>query len=180
MTEDDLIIAFFPCTRFENQIAIYFRGESFGQDKWKAEERLEYDLKLHKELALNYEIITKMAIIAYNKNLRLIIENPYSTQHYLNRYWCEKSTIIDNDRTERGDYFIKPTQYWFLNCKPQYNFIFEITNCNAVEVKNAFKNQSKVKKAIGIDNQKTALSMIHPDYANRFIREFILDERTDK
>lgn len=28
MTPDDLILAFFPCTRFEAQILLHFRGES--------------------------------------------------------------------------------------------------------------------------------------------------------
>ena len=28
MNEDDLILAFFPCTRFENQILLHFRGQA--------------------------------------------------------------------------------------------------------------------------------------------------------
>ena len=89
------------------------------------EEKLMIDLKLHEELHRNYELITELAIIAKRRNLRLIIENPYSSQHYLTRYWCLKPSLIDYDRTDRGDIYKKPTQYWFINCKPSNNFIFE-------------------------------------------------------
>lgn len=179
MTEDDLIIAFFPCTRFEAQILLSFRGEQFQDKNMSDVDKLERDIELHKELSTNYELITKLALIVYQKNLRMIFENPYSTQHYLTRYWCLKPMVIDSDRTERGDYFVKPTQYWFINCAPQFNFIFEIVNDNSIESLWKTRNGDSYKKT-GATNKVTARSMIHPDYANRFIREFILDERTDK
>ena len=63
--QDDLIIAFFPCVRFETQIEMAFRGVQW-QLKNKSEiEKLEYDLKLHKELDLMYEQITKLAIVCF-------------------------------------------------------------------------------------------------------------------
>lgn len=160
---DDLLIAFFPCVRFEVQIIMNFKGVNSGIIKWDIEKKLEYDLKLHKELSHNYELITKLALICLKRKLRLIIENPYSTQHYLTRYWALEPKIIDTDRRTMGDHYKKPTQYWFINCKPENNFIFE-----AVDI--------KVKKNI-IDENTVDRSMIAPDYANRFIREFILDER---
>ena len=45
-------------------------------------QKLETDLKLHKELSSNYELITKLAIIVLKKGLRMVFENPYSEQHY--------------------------------------------------------------------------------------------------
>lgn len=117
-------------------------------------------MRLHEELHRNYELITELAIIAKRRNLRLIIENPYSSQHYLTRYWCLKPSLIDYDRTDRGDIYKKPTQYWFINCEPSNNFIFEAQNC--VETKR-------------IEDCKTVeRSMITKEYANRFIREFVL------
>lgn len=162
ITEKDMILAFFPCVRFEDQVQMHFRGTAFQQKKWTDEHKLESDLKLHKELDLMYETITKLAIVCIRKNLPLIIENPYSTTHYLVKYWAIPSKVIDKDRTLRGDYFEKPTQYWFINCEPQYNMILEAYSYNK-------------KKIISNTSSKTERSLIAPEYANRFIREFIVE-----
>lgn len=128
----DTIIAFFPCIRFENQIELHFRGTCASLKKWSNEQKLEYDLKLHRELSELYDLVTKLAIVCLRRKIPLIIENPYSTTHYLTKYWAIPSSIIDKDRTLRGDYFKKPTQYWFINCKPKQNMILE-----AYEIKDA-------------------------------------------
>lgn len=162
ITEKDTILAFFPCVRFEDQIQMHFRGTAFQQKKWTDEQKLENDLKLHKELDLMYETVTKLAIVCIRKNIPLIIENPYSATHYLVKYWAIPSKIIDKDRTMRGDYFEKPTQYWFINCKPKHNMILEAYSWNK-------------KKIINNTSSKTERSLISKEYANRFIREFIVD-----
>lgn len=103
------------------------------------------------------------------------MENPYSEQHFLHRYWCIQPTIIDRDRRENGDYFKKPTQYWFLNCNPEQNVLFEPLPLNAIEGKNLIKYMSKKQwEKTGASSVKTARSMIHPDYADRFIRQYIV------
>ena len=156
------IMAFFPCVRFEEQVLLNFRGENSGYKNWSLKKKLSNDLKLHEELNHNYSLITKLVIICIEKNIPLIIENPYGEQHYLKRYWCIKPSIVDMNRRENGDYFIKPTQYWFINCCPKQNVIFE-----PLEL-------VPYKK---IDNENTVgRSMIHPQYARRFIKEYILDE----
>lgn len=162
ITDKDMILAFFPCVRFENQIELHFRGTCNSLRKWSDEQKLEYDLKLHRELDLMYETITKLAIVCIRKKIPLIIENPYSTTHYLVKYWAIPSKIVDKDRTLRGDYFKKPTQYWFINCEPKYNMIFEAYSWNK-------------KKNIGHTNPRSKKKFIAPEYANRFIREFIVD-----
>lgn len=173
ITKDDMILAFFPCTRFENQIQLCFRGTMKSLNKWSDEQKLEYDLKLHKELSILYELITKLAIVCLRRKIPLIIENPYSTTHYLVKYWAIPYTILDNDRTLNGDYFEKPTQYWFINCKPKDNILFEPLKCVTRK-----RITAKVIEN-GITN-KAERSMIHPQYANRFIRQFILDEKEVK
>ena len=106
------------------------------------------------------------------------MENPYSEEHFLRRYWCYSPAVIDRDRRDNGDYFKKPTQYWFLNCEPQNNLIFESISYNAIECKDAIRTMTKEHYAkTGADNNKTARSMIHPQYADRFIRQYILDEK---
>ena len=73
----DLVLAFFPCTRFESQILLSFRGNSSGFKNWSETQKLEFNLRLHRELSLFYEIITKLAIVCLRRGLKLIIENPY-------------------------------------------------------------------------------------------------------
>lgn len=126
------------------------------------EQKLCSDLKLHDELHKNYNLITKLAIVCIRKNIPLIIENPFSEQHYLRKYWCLKPKIVDMNRRENGDYYIKPTQYWFINCEPQNNFIMEA--------------QQLVEYKVVDDGNTVERSMISPQYANRFIREYILKE----
>ena len=130
---------------------------------WSDIEKLEKDIELHRELSYLYEVISKFAIICLKKNLKLIIENPYSATHYLTKYWGISAKVIDKDRTLRGDFYEKPTQYWFINCEPKQNMIFEAYTWNGDK-----------KKTINGTHNKTERSLIAPEYANRFIREFII------
>lgn len=164
ITQNDLIIAFFPCVRFEDQIQMHFRGTATQMKNWTKEQKLENDLKLHRELANLYELITKLAIVCLKRKIPLIIENPYSTTHYLVKYWAIPATIIDMNRTVRGDYYKKPTQYWFIGLEPKQNMVLEAYTVND-------------KKTIEQVYNKTERSLIAPEYANRFIREFILEEK---
>lgn len=175
VTQDDLILAFFPCIRFENQVMLQFRGQSYNQRNMTITEKMEHCMKIQNELTSMYELVNKMFIVCIRKGLRLIMENPFSEEHYLRRYWCYPPAIIDKDRRERGDYYCKPTQYWFLNCSPESNFVFEPLTWNGLDTKDAMRLMPKEKwEKTGAPNKTVARSMIHPDYANRFIREFIL------
>lgn len=162
ISRDDIILAFFPCTRFEAQILLSFWGKQ-AQDKGMSDiEKLERDLRLHKELHENYVLITMLAIIVLKKGLRLVFENPAGEQHYLTRYWCLKPSVIDKDRRNNGDAFKKPTQYWFIGCEPKQNIIFEALD------------YVETKTWSGLSARER--SEIHPQYANRFIRQYLLDK----
>lgn len=56
----DLCLAFFPCTRFECQVPLLFRGENFQQQNWSDEKKLEYSMKLHEELHRLYILLCKL------------------------------------------------------------------------------------------------------------------------
>lgn len=159
---DDLIIAFFPCVRFEEQIQMAFRGTQYQLKNKNDEEKLEYDLRLHRELADFYDKVTKLVIVCLRKKLRLIIENPYSSTHYLTKYWALKPKIIDKDRRKNGDYYTKPTQYWFVNCDPNFDPLFEPLVYLAE------------RKTIAHVGNQVARSLISNEYAERFIKEYIL------
>ena len=166
--EGDQIIAFFPCVRFSNQIYLHFQGKAKQFKNWSEKDKLENGIRLHNELHEMYLLISKLACICLEEKIPLIIENPYSQEHYLTRYWGIQPKVIDYDRRDRGDYFKKPTQYWFFKRKPSNNLILEIYG-NPGETK---RIMARVEDG-GVNN-KVERSMISPLYANRFIREFII------
>lgn len=98
----------------------------------------------------------------------MVVENPATPPHYLTGYFPIKPAIIDRDRRENGDYYKKPTQFFFINCKPEQNMFLE--PLEQVETRNIEreKNEDGVSRVV-------RRSMIHPQYARRFIRNFILD-----
>ena len=168
ISPEDLVLAFFPCTRFEDQALLLFRGDMYQFKSYTDAQKLEYDLKIHKELAVNYATITKLALVALKKGLRLMIENPYTVQHYLTRYWSLKPRIIDKDRTQNGDHFKKPTQYFFIGFLPKNNLVFECMDYYETRiVADIRKTEEKTRAA--------QRSEIAPQYASRFIRQYLID-----
>lgn len=134
MTPDDVILAFFPCTRFEAQILLHFRGDSQQQKSHSDIQKLERDLELHRE-----------------------------------RYWCLRPMVKDSNRRANGDYMTKPTQYWFIGFKPSQNFIFEPLDWVEYRTHQGMKAKDGKSKTV-------RRSEIHPQYANRFIRQYVLSE----
>ena len=143
ISKDDLIMAFFPCVRFENQILLHFRCDGYGYDKWDLKKKMQNCMQLQDELTEMYKLVNMLFIICYDRELKLIMENPYSDQHYLKRYWCIKPSIIDMDRRKRGDYYQKPTQYWFLNCEPKNKLLVDCFSYNAIACDSPFKYMTK-------------------------------------
>lgn len=139
----------------------------FQAKNWTTEKKLEYGMERHKELHTMYEMISMLCIVCLRKKIPLIIENPVTQPHYLTNYWSIKPTIIDQDRTRNGDCFKKPTQYFFIGIEPKHNFIFE--PLEYVEPRNIERQKA------GEKSRQVLRSMIHPQYANRFIREYILE-----
>ena len=147
-----------------------FRGEAYQQKSWTVEKKLKYSMTLQNELTELYLLLSKMVLICLRKGLQMIIENPYTAPHYLTMYWCIKPDVIDKDRTQNGNYYKKPTQYWFINCKPKYNIIFEpLDYVETKIIENVTGNEQYTRK--------TERSLMHPQYANRFIRQYILEEQ---
>ena len=167
--KDDLVLAFFPCTRFECVIPVAFRGEQPQQKNWTDLKRLENSMKLHDELHQLYTLICKLFSICLRGGWRMIVENPYTQPHYLTQFFPVRPTIIDKDRTQNGDHFRKPTQYWFLNCKPEQNVVFEPIDYVKTKI------VDHCGQTDGGQCIKTARSMIHPQYAKRFIQHYVID-----
>lgn len=163
----DIIMAFFPCTRFEAKVPLSFRGEAPQQKNWNDLKKLQYSMKLHGELHELYEKLCELTVVAERKGLRMVIENPVTPPHYLTTYWCIKPSVIDKDRTNDGDYYKKPTQYFFIGFDPSFNLVMEPLE---------FVKTRTVDNARGTEttSMQVERSMMHPQYARRFIKKYIL------
>lgn len=169
ITKDDIILAFFPCVRFEAQITMGFRGEMNQQKRWSDERKLIYSMQLHDELNLFYHRLSQLVVICLRKGLKCIIENPWTQPHYLRQYWCIKPSLVDTDRTMRGDFFKKPTQFFFINCEPKNNLLFEAM---VMQERHTHLQANKMDNG---NTRQVNRSLISKEYANRFIREYILE-----
>ena len=99
------------------------------------------------------------------RGLRLIVENPYNGAHYLKNNFPYKPKYIDKNRQTRGDYFVKPTQYWFVNCNPTLGFTAQ------VPTKRMNVNSLSGHTGSLCDEDR---SLISPQYAHNFICDNIL------
>ena len=99
----------------------------------------------------------------------MIVENPWTQPHFLKNNFLKAPSLIDPDRTLRGDYFSKPTAYWFWNCEPTEGFTFQKDK----EVKVIEKCKQGISAGICSEER----SMISPDYARNFICDFILGKK---
>ena len=172
ITSDDLIMAFFPCIYFTGSSnPVLFRLESVTYINLTLREKLDKIIKRGRDRQYFYEMIQKMVGVCLLRNLRIIIENPWSSNgaHYLKDNFFKNPDLIDNNRTLRGDDFVKPTGYWFFNCEPTFGISFEPNkNIKTVWV------QSHPQ---GGGVCSTERSMINPKYARNFICDFILGKQ---
>lgn len=114
-----------------------------------------------------YSLLIKMYGICLTKGIRLIIENPWSQPQYLYSNFPSSPSLIDKDRSMRGDCYKKPTAYWFVNCEPVMGIETEQRD---KEIKSVYS----AKKAPHAGLCSEERSMISPDYARNFICDFLL------
>ena len=166
---NDLVMAFFPCIYFESLSMMAFSWTSRNYRKTTKEEALELIMKRAKDRYDMYIRLLELVGVATKKGVPLIIENPWSMQHYLKQgNFVQPPSVVDMDRTRRGDYFRKPTAYWFFNCEPTSGCSFQPTP------KDKIKDILHSKKAPHAGLCSEERSMISPDYARNFICDFIL------
>lgn len=139
-----------------------------------------------------YDVALKMFAVCQIKGIPLIMENPWHPVNFTNHFWFARPAVIDKDRTRRGDYFKKPTVYFYLNCKPTYGQSYQQTPKNKLKTitsgSGSAKTARKYKQLLTEDEYKlrfkfhtskdgvcdTERSLISPDYARNFICDFIL------
>lgn len=168
-SNDDLIMAFFPCIYFSCISSVWFSLTQRDYKTWPVKKIIDNIIDRNKKRSKFFELINKLCAIALMKGFRLIIENPWSENHFFKFGFLKPPTFVDKNRTLRGDFFVKPTAYWFWNCKPTSGQSFQ---------------QPKIKKKIiyslkakenGMCSEER--SMISPDYARNFICDFIIGKK---
>ena len=163
---DDLVLAFFPCIYFS---ALSQMSMSFGcvnYRKMTMKEKTDAILERSHNREYFFSLAVKMLSIAHERGIRLIMENPWNEQTFLKANFVAAPTLIDKNRRLRGDYFAKPTAYWFVNCTP--------TDGKSIQFDKEKKTimKSKSSPTAGLCSEER--SMISPDYARNFICDFIL------
>lgn len=166
-TPDDLLLAFFPCIHFCDAKTLYFKGVSINQKGYDMAKIMRQNVDFAHTRERFFVLLLKMVAVVCERGLRMVVENPYNSSGmtYLENNF-PNPTIIDKNRMIRGDYFVKPTGYWFYNCEPSY-----------LLTEQQDKKQRTVMKCKGADKSGVCSperSQMHPDYARNFIGDFIL------
>lgn len=200
---EDLIMAFFPCIRFcsvmeQMQHEDYYdaaqrRNKSFGsieyyKRKWNVLRGYSQE-RFHL-----YDLALKLTAICQIRGLRMVMENPWHPTNFTNHFWFMRPSIIDKNRTKRGDYFVKPTAYWFVGCEHTLGESYQPRPKSEIRTITAGSGAAKTKrkKRGSIEKEKLderyidhksergicdeGRSMIHPDYARNFICDFIIGQ----
>ena len=128
--------------------------------------RIDAILQRSANRELFFSRAVKMIGIAKIRGLRLVMENPWSEQTFLKQNFPFNPAVIDNNRTLRGDFYVKPTAYWFINCEATHGFTLQPRK------KGKKICQIEPNNIPGLCNEER--SMISPDYARNFILDNIL------
>lgn len=168
LTKDDLIIAFFPCIYFCAISQMYMYYSSRNYQCLSKREINDAIIDRSKKREKYFRLAVQMLGLCRENELRIIMENPWSEQTFLKSNFVMYPSYIDMDRTKRGDFFKKPTAFWFINCDPEKGYTIMRTPKNKIKT---FMS-SKGSKIAGICSEER--SMISSDYARNFICDNIL------
>ena len=166
---EDLIVAFFPCIEFSAVAQFWYSLEQKNIRQWSdTHKKFDYMIEKNKRRSYMFGLLYKLCGVAMMRKIRLIFENPWGLNTYLKQnVFLKDPSIIDVDRTRRGDFFTKPTAYWYFNCEPTEGASFQ----QPKELRGAIINgRPSGKKGLCSEER----SMISPDYARNFICDFII------
>ena len=166
ITPDDLIMAFFPCIYFSclSQMCMTWGCINYRNKSTREATDMILERSANRERFFRYAV--KMLAVAKIRGLRLIMENPWSEQTFLKGNFVQPPSLVDKDRTKRGDAFTKPTAYWYINCEPTHGKSYEQPK------EHKTKMTTPGSKQAGICGEER--SMLTPAYARNFICDFIL------
>lgn len=166
--KDDLIMAFFPCIEFSAIAQVWFSLGAQDYRTWETRRIFQYMLHKNDSRSTLFSLLYKFVCVCLERNIRMIFENPWGLNTYLKQNtFLKNPDIIDNDRSRRGDFRIKPTAYWFWNCVPTHGETYQ-------PYQGKIQRHVEMKKSPKAGQCSEERSMISPDYARNFICDFIL------
>lgn len=166
ISKDGLIMAFFPCIYFSCLSQMAFGWYNHNYVKLNTFEKTEEILERSRNRERFFRLLVKMFSVVEQRGLRMIFENPWAMQSFLKSNFIVPPSIVDNDRTLRGDVYKKPTAFWFWGCEPTFG--------------KSYQPKKQVKRIVDCKHERGGglcseeRSMIHPDYARNFICDFIV------
>ena len=166
ITKDDLILAFFPCIYFCAPSQMNFTWGCINYRKLTVKEKTDKILERDKKRAYFYGLAIKMFAVCEERGIRLIMENPWSENTYLKGNFILPPAVVDMNRMKRGDYRVKPTAYWFVQCEPTNGMSYQYDKQDQKKT----HMKSRGSKVAGVCSEER--SMISPDYARNFICDF--------
>lgn len=173
ITKDDLIVAFFPCIEFSSVAQTWFSLGQKDYRKWNYRRISQYMLNKSNKRTYMFNLLYKFCFVVLERGLRMIFENPWGLNTYLKQnVFLKEPDVVDNDRSMRSDFRIKPTAYWFWNCEPTNGFTLQ-------QYQGKIFNHNELKKAPKAGLCSEERSMISPDYARNFICDFVLGKKQD-
>ena len=185
--KNDLIMAFFPCIYFCNISELNQKNGPIGSNKWPLSRLWQWKLLYSRKRQHFYELALKMTAVVECREMRMVVENPWHETNYTNYHWFNRPSIIDRNRSIRGDNFVKPTAYWFIGCTPTHGLSIQKTKKEDIKIigaggkYNAHFRRTNKNKALKIakSSNKSGIcsedrSIINPRYAHNFICDFIL------
>lgn len=167
----DLIIAFFPCIYFSCLSQMGMRLSYRNYKNLTEAEKIDEVLKRSSYRDLYYQRLLKFVAVCVRRGIRMLFENPWTTDTFLRSNFLKSPDLVDMNRMLRGDYFVKPTAYWFWNCEPTHGF----TEQN--DKKQGHPMLLKKAPQAGMCSEER--SMISPDYARNFICDFLIGKEQE-
>ena len=162
----DLIIAFYPCIYFCEKSQAAFRLDYVNYKCLNDEDKIKKILERNNFKKEFYDRLLKFVYICIAKKIRMVFENPWTAPHYLMNNFLKPPTTVDINRMGRGDFFKKPTAYWFWNCEPTHGFTYQ----NDKKQKIIGKCKPGIKAGICSEER----SLISSDYARNWICDLII------
>ena len=160
-------MAFFPCIYFTGSTnPCYYTIQNINYRGLSMKGRFDAILERSDNRQTFYKLLIKMCANAVLRDIRMVVENPWSSLHYLHNNFLKEPDLIDKDRRRRGDYFSKPTGFWFFNCEHTVGESYQ-----KPEKELRVWDVAGSGKA-GLCSEKR--SLLSPDYARNFICDFIL------
>lgn len=126
--KEDLILAFFPCTYFSVQNELTWSRKNYNFKTWSKEKIDDYIENRLKTREYFFNILLKFIEVVKRFEFKTVIENPFMGNYLLTRNEIKYPDIVITNRRLYGDYYKKPTMFYFYNFEPSVMPNYYIVN----------------------------------------------------